>query len=107
MFALHSEASERGRASCLLTVLSSLQDGDQCNPNPCKNGAVCKDEINSYVCWCPPGYEGKNCEIGTYQGSSRTVLLCWKPHGIKVGSEPLLGAVGDPLYFVVGHCSKV
>uniref|UniRef100_A0A8C3ED72 Coagulation factor IX n=1 Tax=Corvus moneduloides TaxID=1196302 RepID=A0A8C3ED72_CORMO len=38
-------------------------DGDQCNPNPCKNGAVCKDQINSYVCWCPAGYEGKNCEI--------------------------------------------
>uniref|UniRef100_A0A8D2MXU4 Coagulation factor IX n=1 Tax=Zonotrichia albicollis TaxID=44394 RepID=A0A8D2MXU4_ZONAL len=41
-------------------------DGDQCNPNPCKNGAECKDQINSYVCWCPAGYEGKNCEIGTY-----------------------------------------
>ncbi|KAI1234932.1 hypothetical protein IHE44_0003320 [Lamprotornis superbus] len=27
------------------------------------NGAECKDEINSYVCWCPAGYEGKNCEI--------------------------------------------
>ncbi|KFP88762.1 Coagulation factor IX, partial [Acanthisitta chloris] len=38
-------------------------DGDQCNSNPCKNGAVCKDGINSYVCWCPAGYEGKNCEI--------------------------------------------
>uniref|UniRef100_A0A8C5JFL8 Coagulation factor IX n=1 Tax=Junco hyemalis TaxID=40217 RepID=A0A8C5JFL8_JUNHY len=38
-------------------------DGDQCNPNPCKNGAECKDQINSYVCWCPAGYEGKNCEI--------------------------------------------
>uniref|UniRef100_A0A8C0VQM6 Coagulation factor IX n=1 Tax=Cyanistes caeruleus TaxID=156563 RepID=A0A8C0VQM6_CYACU len=41
-------------------------DGDQCNPNPCKNGASCEDQINSYVCWCPAGYEGKNCEIGTY-----------------------------------------
>ncbi|NWI06636.1 FA9 factor, partial [Tichodroma muraria] len=38
-------------------------NGDQCSPNPCKNGAVCKDGINSYVCWCPAGYEGKNCEI--------------------------------------------
>ncbi|XP_027598547.1 coagulation factor IX [Pipra filicauda] len=38
-------------------------DGDQCDPNPCKNGAVCKDGINSYVCWCPAGYEGRNCEI--------------------------------------------
>uniref|UniRef100_A0A8C5JCQ2 Coagulation factor IX n=1 Tax=Junco hyemalis TaxID=40217 RepID=A0A8C5JCQ2_JUNHY len=31
------------------------------NPNP----DPCKDQINSYVCWCPAGYEGKNCEIGT------------------------------------------
>ncbi|NXA84781.1 FA9 factor, partial [Thryothorus ludovicianus] len=38
-------------------------NGDQCNPNPCKNGAQCKDGINSYVCWCPAGFEGKNCEI--------------------------------------------
>uniref|UniRef100_A0A8C5UB90 Coagulation factor IX n=1 Tax=Malurus cyaneus samueli TaxID=2593467 RepID=A0A8C5UB90_9PASS len=43
----------------------AISDGDQCNPNPCQNGAVCKDEINSYVCWCPAGYEGKNCQIGT------------------------------------------
>ncbi|KAM6124858.1 coagulation factor IX [Phoenicopterus ruber ruber] len=38
-------------------------DGDQCDPNPCKNGAVCKDAVSSYVCWCPAGYEGRNCEI--------------------------------------------
>ncbi|KAM6300023.1 coagulation factor IX [Aegotheles albertisi] len=38
-------------------------DGDQCDPNPCKNGAICKDAVSSYVCWCPAGYEGKNCEI--------------------------------------------
>ncbi|NXU75169.1 FA9 factor, partial [Oreotrochilus melanogaster] len=49
--------------SRLLILLSSLQDGDQCDPNPCKNGAVCKDAVSSYVCWCPPGYEGRNCEI--------------------------------------------
>uniref|UniRef100_A0A8B9NEM8 Coagulation factor IX n=1 Tax=Accipiter nisus TaxID=211598 RepID=A0A8B9NEM8_9AVES len=35
-------------------------DGDQCDPNPCKNGAVCKDAVSSYVCWCPAGYEGRN-----------------------------------------------
>uniref|UniRef100_A0A8C3C2R5 Coagulation factor IX n=1 Tax=Cairina moschata TaxID=8855 RepID=A0A8C3C2R5_CAIMO len=38
-------------------------DGDQCDPNPCKNGALCKDDVSSYTCWCPAGYEGKNCEI--------------------------------------------
>ncbi|XP_044885979.1 coagulation factor IX [Mauremys mutica] len=38
-------------------------DGDQCNPNPCKNGARCADDVGSYVCWCPAGYEGRNCEL--------------------------------------------
>uniref|UniRef100_A0A674JZW4 Coagulation factor IX n=1 Tax=Terrapene triunguis TaxID=2587831 RepID=A0A674JZW4_9SAUR len=42
-------------------------DGDQCNPNPCKNGARCADDVGSYVCWCPAGYEGRNCELGMYQ----------------------------------------
>uniref|UniRef100_A0A452I7U7 Coagulation factor IX n=1 Tax=Gopherus agassizii TaxID=38772 RepID=A0A452I7U7_9SAUR len=38
-------------------------DGDQCNPNPCKNGARCADDVGSYVCWCLAGYEGRNCEL--------------------------------------------
>ncbi|XP_063169805.1 coagulation factor IX-like [Candoia aspera] len=38
-------------------------DGDQCESNPCKNGGRCKDDTNDYVCWCPGGYEGKNCEL--------------------------------------------
>uniref|UniRef100_A0A9L0SQI8 Coagulation factor IX n=1 Tax=Equus caballus TaxID=9796 RepID=A0A9L0SQI8_HORSE len=38
-------------------------DGDQCESNPCLHGGVCKDDINSYECWCQPGFEGKNCEL--------------------------------------------
>ncbi|XP_004449759.1 coagulation factor IX [Dasypus novemcinctus] len=38
-------------------------DGDQCESNPCLNGGMCKDDINSYECWCQVGFEGKNCEL--------------------------------------------
>ncbi|XP_060231649.1 coagulation factor IX isoform X2 [Meriones unguiculatus] len=38
-------------------------DGDQCESDPCLNGGKCKDDINSYECWCPVGFEGRNCEL--------------------------------------------
>ena len=37
-------------------------DIDECNPNPCLNGAVCVDGINGYSCVCPAGFSGINCE---------------------------------------------
>ncbi|KAM8835904.1 coagulation factor IX-like [Synchiropus picturatus] len=38
-------------------------DGDQCQPQPCQNGGACTDGVGSYVCWCKPNFDGKNCEI--------------------------------------------
>ncbi|CAD5113578.1 DgyrCDS2741 [Dimorphilus gyrociliatus] len=38
-------------------------DGDECQPNPCKNGATCKDLQSNYTCQCLDGFSGKDCEI--------------------------------------------
>ena len=38
-------------------------DNRECNSNPCRNGGICRDQIRSYVCECPLGYGGINCEI--------------------------------------------
>lgn len=41
----------------------SYQDGDQCQSSPCENGGKCEDGMNSYTCWCPARFTGKNCEL--------------------------------------------
>ena len=35
-----------------------------CNPNPCQNNGVCRAHLESYVCDCPPGYYGDQCQTG-------------------------------------------
>ncbi|XP_019639762.1 PREDICTED: fibropellin-1-like [Branchiostoma belcheri] len=37
-------------------------DIDECSSNPCQNGGVCLDAVNSYSCRCPAGVEGDNCQ---------------------------------------------
>ncbi|XP_024411016.1 coagulation factor IX isoform X1 [Desmodus rotundus] len=61
-------------------------DGDQCESNPCLNGGVCKDDINSYECWCQPGFEGKNCELDSTCRikNGRCKQFCKKGTGNKV-----------------------
>lgn len=48
----------------LLNILTRTHstDGDQCASNPCQNGGSCEDQLQSYICFCPEGFEGRNCE---------------------------------------------
>ncbi|KAJ8041930.1 hypothetical protein HOLleu_12869 [Holothuria leucospilota] len=34
-----------------------------CDPDPCRNGGSCIPLIVTYVCLCPDGFSGDNCEI--------------------------------------------
>ena len=35
---------------------------NSCDPNPCQNGGICEDGINTHCCICKPGFKGYNCE---------------------------------------------
>lgn len=35
---------------------------DDCVNHECPTGQVCVDQVNSYSCACPPGYQGDTCE---------------------------------------------
>ncbi|CAB4014422.1 EGF-like repeat and discoidin I-like domain-containing 3, partial [Paramuricea clavata] len=51
---------------------------DYCNDyRPCQNGATCmRSKKNGYLCHCPLGYEGKNCQFATKIG------ICIPPLGV-------------------------
>ena len=52
----------RSSANCKFsTIYFSFSDIDDCDLNPCENGASCTDGVNNYTCTCMAGYEGKNC----------------------------------------------
>eukprot|EP00117_Sycon_ciliatum_P037554 scpid32913/ scgid6063/ Fibropellin-1; Epidermal growth factor-related protein 1; Fibropellin-I; SpEGF I; UEGF-1 len=60
----------RSDIPCILVGISpewlypppECNDINECEPNPCLNGGQCQDLVNDFVCRCPPGYTGKNCE---------------------------------------------
>ena len=43
--------------------IGACQSDDACQPNPCKSGGVCQEDYNSFICLCPPGYDGNTCDI--------------------------------------------
>ncbi|XP_054421753.1 coagulation factor VII [Pteronotus mesoamericanus] len=51
-------------------------DGDQCASNPCQNGGFCEDQLQSYICFCPDEFEGRNCET-----NKNDQLICENENG--------------------------
>jgi len=58
--------SDLGTIDAFITpqyALLSL-DIDECDSNPCLNGASCQDEVNGFTCSCKDGFLGAHCETG-------------------------------------------
>ncbi|KAJ8783277.1 hypothetical protein J1605_009360 [Eschrichtius robustus] len=54
----------------------SYNDGDQCASRPCQNGGSCEDQLQSYLCFCLDGFEGRNCET-----NKKSQLICPNDNG--------------------------
>nr|XP_054764935.1 epidermal growth factor-like [Lytechinus pictus] len=66
----------------LVSDVHAQGDGSSpCLSNPCQNDAICFPWIDgtSYVCICPPGYTGGNCETDIDE-CARPVPQRWNMH---------------------------
>lgn len=58
-------------------------DRDECLTNPCLNGGLCINREPFYLCDCPDGYFGENCEflqqgqiVRLSMGALAAILVC-------------------------------
>lgn len=49
---------------------------DLCAENPCQNGGKCVNGGKNYICECPSGYAGKNCDRGMYTYTVTQKIVC-------------------------------
>lgn len=60
---MFSLTCERFSINSLLKAFNHITEIDECASNPCISEAMCVDKVNGFICMCPPGFTGVQCEI--------------------------------------------
>ena len=68
----------------------TFTDIDECSSNPCTNGAVCVDKVNHYICTCPPGFTGAQCDISKCAAQSNNEPLYLPVPKFKKEQGPII-----------------
>ncbi|XP_077506591.1 cell polarity complex component crumbs [Amblyomma americanum] len=58
----------------LLGSNEPLADCILCQAEQCAHGGSCQDPLKSYICVCPPAYEGEHCELDVDECATRPCL---------------------------------
>jgi hypothetical protein len=54
---------------------------DECESNPCHNGASCLDGIADYTCLCQAGFTGRDCKVNIDECEVSSYSSCASYHG--------------------------
>ncbi|KAI9558984.1 hypothetical protein GHT06_015773 [Daphnia sinensis] len=78
-------------------------DRDECLTNPCLNGGLCINREPFYLCDCPDGYLGENCEfhqqgqiVRLSMGALAAILVCL----LVILSEFFFPGKSNPTFFL-------
>ena len=47
-------------------IFCTLIEVDECESQPCQNGGDCTNKVGFFECNCTAGYEGVQCETGSF-----------------------------------------
>ena len=61
MYEFHSKYVNLRRTAFLVNFALDIDD---CDPNPCMNGATCVDGIDDFTCECVAGFTDSMCSTG-------------------------------------------
>ena len=78
---------------CIFIFLFCTEIVGPCSSLPCKNGATCRNEINSYQCDCLAGWTGVNCETGDSIFLSSAAFMIADSRTARHIKQPLLFAM--------------
>lgn len=93
------------------TGLECSTDVDECSSDPCRNGGICIDQLNSYYCQCLPGYTGnhsiressvrtKPCSPFSILYTLSAICYVYAPDTNRVSTRPV---ISDPLKTEIHH----
>ena len=51
-------------------------DVNECVSNPCQHGGTCEDQVNGFICGCPPGFTGNFLAVDKLHFDARLKTQC-------------------------------
>ena len=97
----------------IITIIFDISIGTACMSTPCRNGGTCSDQpLNCYVCTCPAGFMGLNCQTSIYDSSPTTITVDYysatsgsSPHLIISGRRRMRGRMRRMMRRRISKCS--
>uniref|UniRef100_A0A3Q3F2N1 EGF-like domain-containing protein n=1 Tax=Labrus bergylta TaxID=56723 RepID=A0A3Q3F2N1_9LABR len=58
----HHRGATEAKSLVRVVKVGSDKRRAACDPNPCRNGGTCEENLKGFTCLCPEGFRGLTCD---------------------------------------------